>query len=414
MVQVIETGNPQGKIAEMLGMSLGQGLGNGINTYFANKALEDVVNDKSLSNAPISAKMGKIQSAMSPYGDIGKELFLNRFAIEQQAAQEQATTKQEANERIKGKAVGKYLKGEPLTDAEEALFSPKEMSDLFKAKNPKPAGGITAQPVSPEVSQKINQVLQESQKLNADQLRLKMDQEGIPPTYSNPYIENRRREDEAKSKTENKQAEIASKEDIQFHQESSKYQETLEKEAKVAKKQVEIINDIEKDVKENKIKPSNMANIFTFFGDTGKKISNALLSGEQAKLMSAIPEFLEGRKELFGVRLSDADLRLLQDKLPDINKSKEANLQILGLMKKYASRSMLKEQAADTVLEKEGIRSRSGKLRPLNYSSKVEKEFDRMVSEQENGVKMITPDGREITVPLNEVGEAEALNARRK
>jgi hypothetical protein len=84
MVQVIQTGNPQGKIAEMLGMSLGQGLGSGINTYYANKALEDVINDKSLENKPISAKMGKLQSALAPYGDTGKEIFNQRMQIEQQ------------------------------------------------------------------------------------------------------------------------------------------------------------------------------------------------------------------------------------------------------------------------------------------------------------------------------------------
>ncbi len=84
MVQVINTGNPQGKIAEMLGLSLGQGLGNGINTYYANKALEDVINDKSLEDKPMSEKMGKLQSALSPYGEKGQEIFQQRMQIEQQ------------------------------------------------------------------------------------------------------------------------------------------------------------------------------------------------------------------------------------------------------------------------------------------------------------------------------------------
>ena len=33
MVQVFEEENPQGKLSDMLGMSLGQGIGNGLNTF---------------------------------------------------------------------------------------------------------------------------------------------------------------------------------------------------------------------------------------------------------------------------------------------------------------------------------------------------------------------------------------------
>jgi hypothetical protein len=90
MVQVIETGNPQGKLAEMLGMSLGEGLGNGLNTFFANRSLESVLKDKSLEKAPISKKLEAIRSALSPYGEKGQEIFQQRMAIEQQEQHESA------------------------------------------------------------------------------------------------------------------------------------------------------------------------------------------------------------------------------------------------------------------------------------------------------------------------------------
>jgi hypothetical protein len=88
MVQVIKTENPQGKLSEMLGMSLGQGIGNGLNTFFANRSLESVMKDKSLENAPQSKKLQAIQSALSPYGEKGQEIFQQRMQIEQQEMNE--------------------------------------------------------------------------------------------------------------------------------------------------------------------------------------------------------------------------------------------------------------------------------------------------------------------------------------
>lgn len=88
MVQVIETGNPQGKLSEMLGMSLGQGLGNGLNTFFANRSLESVLHDKALQGAPQSKKLEAMRSALSPYGEKGEELFNQRMKIDEQEQME--------------------------------------------------------------------------------------------------------------------------------------------------------------------------------------------------------------------------------------------------------------------------------------------------------------------------------------
>jgi hypothetical protein len=88
MVQVIKTENPQGKLSEMLGMSLGQGIGNGLNTFFANRSLESVLKDKSLEGAPQSKKLEALRSALSPYGEKGQEILQQRMQIEQQEMNE--------------------------------------------------------------------------------------------------------------------------------------------------------------------------------------------------------------------------------------------------------------------------------------------------------------------------------------
>lgn len=366
MVQVIaKLGNPQGRLADQLGMSLGEGIGNGLNTFFANRSLESVLQDKALEGQPVSKKLEAIRSALSPYGEKGQEVFNQRMQIEQQEHQEMETKKLEALQKQKGKALGRYLGGEQLTPDEQSLFTPAEFVAMYKAKNPQPKGGVTAQPIPPEINQKITEVISQSQGMSADELKNVMDSMGIPPVYSNGYIENRRRAQET-----------GSEHDIKFHQESSEFDKSLRNHANTARRQIPLIENGIKSVEAGKIKPGSLANVFSFFGETGKKIGNALLSGDESALLASIPEFLEGRKELFGVRLSDADLRLLQDKLPDIDKSKEANLAILKLMKKAAEKSIKLEKVAQDVLEKKGLPYRSGKLRPLGYERDVMNAFE--------------------------------------
>lgn len=98
MAQVIaKLENHQGKLADMLGMSLGQGLGNGLNTYFANRSLESVMSDKKLEGAPTSKKLEALISAMAPYGETGKNL-LNQYleVAKQQESESFQSTLQKA------------------------------------------------------------------------------------------------------------------------------------------------------------------------------------------------------------------------------------------------------------------------------------------------------------------------------
>jgi hypothetical protein len=371
MVQIIDISNPQGKLAESLGMSLGQGLSSGLNSFFLNRSLESVMKDKSLENASPSKKFEALLKATAPYGEKGQQEFKNRLLIEEQAAQEKETAKKDLLQKKKSKALTKYFKNEPLTEEEETLFTPSEFTDMYKARNPKSEGGVTAQPIPEDINQKRASIINASKDLSADALKSAFDDAGIPPIYSNPYIENRRREDEK-----------ATEHDIKFHQESEDFEQSVKNNANIARKQIPLLEKGIKSVEEGKITPSSLANIFSYFGNIGKKISNALLSGDEASLLASTPEFLEGRKEIFGIRLSDADLRILQDKLPDIGKNKEANLAIFNLMKRNAEKAIKLEKIAENVLEKKGIKYRSGKLRPLGYQNEVTKAFDQFIEKE--------------------------------
>lgn len=125
MPKYIELENQKGKLQEMLGMSLGKGLGSALNTHFANRSLDAVLHDKALEGAPLSKKLETASSALAPYGDVGKELFQRRVGIAGQEEQEK-----------KGKSIGRLTRGEALSDEDWSRFTPKEVADLRKAYGP--------------------------------------------------------------------------------------------------------------------------------------------------------------------------------------------------------------------------------------------------------------------------------------
>ena len=193
------------------------------------------------------------------------------------------------------------------------------------------------------------------------------------------------------------------KEILQFHKESEKFDEDLMKNYRTAKKQTETINNIEKSIKSGNIGPLSLASMFKGMGKIGDKISEALLNKDEATLLSSIPQLLEGWKEVFGVRLSDADLKLLQDKLPSIGKGKESNLAVTKILRKYADMTKLRGEIA------EDIKLKNNGLRPLGYASKVEQRFEEATAP----VKVINPNnGNIIEIPAYKLSDAIKSGAK--
>jgi hypothetical protein len=133
MVQVIETGDPRNKLADMLGMSLGQSIGTGLNTYFANRSLESVMQDKALENAPASKKWEAALSAVAPYGELGHNLLKERMEIDK-------LSREETRAKKMGKVIAKVQRGEELTPEEWEGVTPQEAAALQKAYTKKTSG----------------------------------------------------------------------------------------------------------------------------------------------------------------------------------------------------------------------------------------------------------------------------------
>lgn len=183
----------------------------------------------------------------------------------------------------------------------------------------------------------------------------------------NPGMAHQMREENKQITSEEK---IASKEALEIHKESKDYYDHLLQVNKTAKTQYDAAIQIEKSVKAGKINPKSLANIFQHVPKVGKLISDAILTKDEATLKANMPFLLEGWKDVFGVRLSDSDLEVLLDKLPDIGKSPEANLAVTQIIKNYAQLGMLKYQIG------RDIKRKGGKLRQAGFEDSVEEEFE--------------------------------------
>lgn len=129
MVQVIKTENPQGRLADMLGMSLGQGIGNGLNTFFANRSLQSVLHDKALKGAPQSEKIGAMLKAASPYGEKGQEVLQNWMQVAQQ----------EMNEAQQD-VLGRVVSGEKVSPKQLSKLTPENQLKVLELQKRREAG----------------------------------------------------------------------------------------------------------------------------------------------------------------------------------------------------------------------------------------------------------------------------------
>jgi hypothetical protein len=91
MVQFVQLPqSARGRLSDSLGESIGLGLANFTGNYFANKKLEEVLNDPDMQDADLSKRQSRLQSALDPYGKFGQNVLQKRMSVEQQLQKEQS------------------------------------------------------------------------------------------------------------------------------------------------------------------------------------------------------------------------------------------------------------------------------------------------------------------------------------
>lgn len=280
-------------------------------------------------------------------------------------------------------------------------FGLKAQLEAYKASLPGKKSA-DSEPIDQEHDKKLDDIFEENPDISSTQFLRKADKAGIPRKVSKPYFD-----------SINKEKEQSFKEKVQDNTISADYYKDLRESNQTATNQLSAIEDI-LDVVDPASNWTSIANWAKSFGEPGRILANAFQTAEQGQFQAALPNLLEGFRELFGVRITDADLKLLQDKLPDIGKDAETNRSILNILKSYSTAKKKKYEIANEITD------RYGGYRPPQFESLVEKEFNdwsqdfrkyrqqkAFLEEPDKGfVYVMNPDGEiDRMVPINKIEE---------
>ena len=381
MVQVIKTDNPQGRLAEQLGMSLGQGLGNGLNTYFANRSLESVMHDKALEGAPTSQKLEAIRSALSPYGEKGQEIFNQRMQIEQQ----------EINEKTAIEAQKAALEKEKrLFQQQKEIQAQKDAAAKERVLlKPPSSGARSAQPISPEINKKIGEVLGNSKGMNADELKFAFDQAEIPTADYAQYIENRRRSEETGFKTTEDKRKELTKETLPLRTEYAKKAQASEK--GIQNKQG-LLNLIEKG---NLNDPTYAALAEALPLNLGKR----LLSNDTTEYKAGLVEEFTDLRNIFQGQTRIKEIDLLENKIADLYHDDEQKKAVIRSRINALKADMIRAEAAAELENRDdlGVLQFEKEVEKI-AKPKLEALFNQILEEQK---AVIDSAERKKEVPLN-------------
>lgn len=161
------------------------------------------------------------------------------------------------------------------------------------------------------------------------------------------------------------------KEAIDFHKETAKLDEKISSEAQAAEKKIKAMKQ------QRKLQPeiSNFDRIVSAVF-RGNPLENLIKSSTAQQFDSFALPMVEGQKETFGVRLSDADLKLILQKIATSDKNPEANAAIMDWMTLEEEMKIEKRKIADE------IRKENKGLRPLDYEAKIRERMNDIFGDE--------------------------------
>jgi hypothetical protein len=415
-----------------LGAAIGQGLGQGVGSFFENqyeskrkeveqlrdrnKLQEALGKAQQIYNNPNLSEEDKqfgLYSTLSEHPEIAKQIQseqLQRQKFKQEKGQEQQ--KLESNKAALRQI--EKLRGLPENALEGLEVSPQLAASLTKPEIKKgPAGGLSGQPVPPEISQKINQILSENLDANSDELRVKMDEAQIPPTYSNPYTENRRRQDETKSQVKEKRVEAGNKRAEKILEDADKIRSTI------PQKRTSLVA-LEDAIEEGDMSFFSMDNLAEMTGIEGfrsakggqfKTASKNFFINTLAKTGARPNMFLEkqiadglpkiGRTRegnLIGVELAKFDIDYEAKRLEMIDEISDQYMESLGYVPGTFGRDIDKSMKTWVEDRQEQLAEKLKSLNQQEVSKKQEKLSDKFID-------VIGPDGREYEIDESQLNQ---------
>lgn len=147
-------------------------------------------------------------------------------------------------------------------------------------------------------------------------------------------------------------AQMQQKERLSNEKNAQKKIDSIDESAKGSQRQLDSIRVQKKIISEGKGGPLSWDNLMSKLG------FRTWMSPSGQLFQSQMLNYMEGMRDLFGVRLTDADLKLVLDKLPDIGRDPKSNKQIMDFFEIGAQYNIARKNAKDLILseaEKQGV-----------------------------------------------------------
>jgi hypothetical protein len=310
------------------------------------------------------------------YGVKGSENLPQQFQMEvlkgsQSQRNKLAGQPSEHEKRNRNDIVARALRGEATPEeeatlpAEDQLKISKEKREMEKEKAP--SGGVTAQPIPKEISFAMGSIVSQNPNANADDLKMMMDEVGIPPIYSGSFVENRRRQDERAASSKDKLKEMGQKRAEKTLNEADK----IGKELPVAESSIRAMEDAVLSGDQSFWSPDNIAEL------TGVE---AFRTAKGGQFKTAAKTFFISDLKASGARPNQFIEKQFVDALAKVGRSEYANQTVIESFKFSHD---LKQNWIDTVRELEGKYYDELGYMPGNFAGIVEKTMEPYVKERQ-------------------------------
>ncbi len=265
-----------------------------------------------------------------------------------------------------------------------------------------------------EISRKIKKIIIDNPNANADELKLEMDEQGIPPSNSNPYIENRRRTEEQGAKSqESKQAALRA--------------ETLPIRKQIADKALAASHGIQN--KEQLIDLIEKGNIddptFAALAEAlPLNLGKRMLSNDTVEYKAGLVEEFGDLRNIFQGQTRIKEIELLENKIADLYLTDEQKKSVLKSRINALKGDMIRAEVAQEIEnEPYGV---------LQFSQEVEKRakpklealFNQILDEQKSiiqnaenkkktGLDINDPDDKQILLQIFKESGNDKVKARK-
>lgn len=404
MVQIINDPGRSGGLGEALGTGLGKGLSSGLqqlaqnklNQILQNRQRENLV--KALTGAGYSQPEAnllshyppetqfKIMQMLQPGEESSPVAQFSQSNLTQQLA-EPIKEKQEPLQKFsmnKEQRLEDYLKNYSLMDqfvkqhleSKQPALSYQPASDNIPPQRIVPEKKLSSpeyitekQQIEPVVTKKVKNALPE--KLRGLTPAQRLQEKKI-------FLQEQRAQEKAEAEKE-KQERL---EQHKINKEVFPEYKNILSDARSAREDTKRLNRMEELVKKGNLTRPRWHSLLNAVehGVFGFGINlHSLETADSQEFDKLSKEFLKNAKNLFGSRITDADLKTFLKMVPDLSQSREGKLAIIHNMKLSSEAANIKKKAADQV-----IANNNGKL-PRDFDFQVEKlaepELDALASQ---------------------------------